>query len=322
MVDRHNESHLGINQSHVFRRGFFTMEKMDTTTKGTITTISAFFLWGIFPIYWKALYHVSSTQILAHRVIWSLVFMLLLISLQRRWKEAKYSVSLSRDIPRFLFTSFLLAANWLTYIWAVNTNQIVEASLGYFINPLVNVCFGMIFLKERLYRWQVLSVALAFIGVFFLTSHYGRIPWIAFTLAFSFGTYGLLRKTAKAGSMVGLLFETAILTPLALAYTIIVATQGSGAFFSIGLHTDVLLVGAGLVTATPLLLFAHGVRRIQYSTVGVLQYIAPTGQLLVGVLCYKELFTRTHAISFGFVWVAIIIYSISSFLSYKKRLTL
>jgi chloramphenicol-sensitive protein RarD len=294
------------------------MWQMDDTAKGTITTIIAFFLWGIFPVYWKALQHVSSTQILAHRVIWSLVFLLFLLSVQRRWKEAKFGISLSRDIPRFLFTSFLLAVNWLTYIWAVNTNQIVEASLGYFINPLVNVCLGMIFLRERLYRWQVVSVVFAFIGVLFLTLQYGRVPWIAFTLAFSFGTYGLLRKTAKAGSMVGLLFETAILTPIALAYTIGLDIQGSGAFFSIGLTTDVLLAGAGVVTAIPLLLFAHGARRIQYSTVGFLQYIAPTGQLLVGVFFYKELFTGTHAISFGFVWMAIIIYSISSFLSYKK----
>jgi chloramphenicol-sensitive protein RarD len=295
---------------------------MEDTTKGTITTISAFFLWGIFPIYWKALYHVPSTEILAHRVIWSLVFMLFLLSIQGRWKETKSIIFISRDIPRFLFTSVLLAVNWLTYIWAVNTNQIVEASLGYFINPLVNVCLGMIFLRERLYRWQILSVMLAFIGVLFLTMQYGRVPWIAFTLAFSFGTYGLLRKTAKAGSMVGLLFETAILTPIALAYTITLGIQGSGAFFSIGLQTDVLLTGAGLVTAIPLLLFAHGARRIQYSTVGFLQYIAPTGQLLVGVFFYKELFTSTHAISFGFVWMAIIIYSISSLLSYKKQLNL
>jgi len=298
------------------------MWQMEDTTKDTITTISAFFLWGIFPIYWKALYHVPSTEILAHRVIWSLVFMLFLLSIQGRWKETKSIIFISQDIPRFLFTSVLLAVNWLTYIWAINTNQIVEVSLGYFINPLVNVCMGMIFLRERLYRWQVLSVMLAFIGVLFLTMQYGRVPWIAFTLAFSFGTYGLLRKTAKAGSMVGLLFETAILTPIALAYTITLGIQGSGAFFSIGLHTDVLLTGAGLVTAIPLLLFAHGARRIQYSTVGFLQYIAPTGQLLVGVFLYKELFTSTHAISFGFVWMAIIIYSISSLLSYKKQLNL
>ncbi len=294
---------------------------MDNITKGTITTISAFFLWGIFPIYWKALKHVPSTQILAHRVVWSLVFILFLVSVQRRWKEANPSISFYPNVPRFLFTSFLLGANWLTYIWAVNTNQIVEASLGYFINPLVNVCLGMVFLRERLYRWQIISVVLAFIGVLFLTLHYGRVPWIAFTLAFTFGTYGLLRKTARAGSIVGLLFEAAILTPIALVYVITLGVQGSGAFGSIGFQTDILLTGAGLVTAIPLLLFAHGARRIQYSTVGFLQYIAPTGQLLVGVLLYKELFTYTHAISFGFVWVAIIIYSISSFISYKKQFT-
>ena len=251
-----------------------------------------------------------------------MVLILFLVSVQRRWKEVNSIIPFSRNVPRFLFTSFLLGTNWLIYIWAVNTNHIVEASLGYFINPLVNVCLGMIFLRERLYRWQVISVVLAFIGVLFLTLHYGRVPWIAFTLAFTFGAYGLLRKTAKAGSMVGLLFETAILTPIALVYVIALGIQGSGAFLAIGLHTDVLLTGAGLVTAIPLLLFAHGARRIQYSTVGFLQYIAPTGQLLVGVLLYKELFTSTHAISFGLVWVAIIIYSISSFISYKKRLTL
>ena len=176
----------------------------------------------------------------------------------------------------------------------------------------------MIFLRERLYRWQVLSVVLAFLGVLFLTSHYGRVPWIAFALAFTFGTYGLLRKTAKAGSMVGLLFETALLTPIALVYVITLGVQGSGALGSISMQTNVLLIGAGLVTALPLLLFAHGARRIQYSTVGFFQYIAPTGQLLVGVFVYKELFTSTHLISFGFVWVAIIIYSISSFINYKK----
>jgi len=291
---------------------------MDNITKGTITTISAFFLWGIFPMYWKALNQVPSTQIIAHRVIWSLVFILFLVSVRRRRNEAHFIISFYANVPRFLATSFLLATNWLTYVWAVNTNQIVEASLGYFINPLVNICLGMIFLRERLYRWQVLSVVLAFLGVLFLTSHYGRVPWIAFALAFTFGTYGLLRKTAKAGSMVGLLFETALLTPIALVYVITLGVQGSGALGSISMQTNVLLIGAGLVTALPLLLFAHGARRIQYSTVGFFQYIAPTGQLLVGVFVYKELFTSTHLISFGFVWVAIIIYSISSFINYKK----
>ncbi|MBA7691612.1 Protein RarD [subsurface metagenome] len=291
---------------------------MDESTRGTISAITAFFLWGIFPIYWKALQHISSTQILAHRVVWSLVFVLVLLSFQRRWNEAKSVISFYPNVSIFLVTSFLLGGNWLIYIWAVNSNQIVEASLGYFINPLVNVCLGVVFLRERLYRSQFISVVLAFVGVLFLTLQYGRLPWIAFSLAITFGTYGLLRKTAKAGSMVGLLFDTGFLAPIFLLYILFLAAHGSGAFVSTNLKTDVLLIGAGIVTAAPLLLFAYGARRIQYSTVGFLQYIAPTGQLLVGVLLYKELFTRTHAISFGFVWVAIIIYSISSFMGYKK----
>jgi chloramphenicol-sensitive protein RarD len=202
----------------------------------------------------------------------------------------------------------------------VNSNHIVEASLGYFINPLVDVCLGMLFLRERLYRWQFISVALAFAGVLFLTLQYGRLPWIAFGLALTFGTYGLLRKTAKAGSMVGLLFDTGFLAPISLLYLLFLAAHGSGALVSINLETDLLLIGAGVVTAVPLLLFAYGARRIQYSTVGFLQYISPTCLLLVGVLLYKEQFTRTHAISFGLVWVALLLYSTSTFVAYKRRI--
>jgi len=293
---------------------------MDESTRGTISAITAFFLWGIFPIYWKALQHVSSTQILAHRVVWSLVFVLVLLSFQRRWNEAKSVISFYPNVSIFLVTSFLLGGNWLIYIWAVNSNQIVEASLGYFINPLVNICLGMVFLRERLYRSQFISVLLAFVGVLFLTLQYGRLPWIALTLALTFGTYGLLRKTAKAGSMVGLLFDTGFLAPIFLLYLVFLAAHGSGAFVSINLKTDVLLIGAGVVTAVPLLLFAYGARRIQYSTVGFLQYIAPTGQLLVGVFLYKEQFTRAHAIAFGLVWVALFLYSTSTFVAYKRRI--
>ena len=292
---------------------------MDESTKGTISIVTAFFLWGIFPVYWKALQHVSSTQILAHRVVWSLVFVLVLLSIQRRWNEAKTAMSLYHNVPIFLVTSFLLGGNWLIYIWAVNSNQIVEACLGYFINPLVNVCLGMVFLRERLYRSQIISVVLAFAGVFLLTLQYGRLPWIALVLAVTFGIYGLLRKTARAESMVGLLLDTGFLAPIFLVYLIFLAAHGSGALVSINLRTDVLLIGAGVVTAVPLLLFAYGARRIRYSTVGFLQYIAPTGQLLIGVFLYREQFTRAHAIAFGLVWVALLVYSTSTFMTYKRR---
>ena len=290
---------------------------IDTGVKGALATTGAFLLWGIFPIYWKALQHVSSSEILAHRVVWSLAFLVILLSIQRRWEEAKTAVSLSPNLPVLLITSFLLGSNWLIYIWAVNSNQIVEASLGYFINPLVNVCMGMIFLRERLHRAQLLSLLLAFTGVLFLTIQYGRVPWIAIALAVTFGTYGLLRKTARAGSMVGLLFDTGFLTPIVLIYLAVLAAEGSGALGSVDLKTDILLMGAGVVTAVPLLLFTYGARRIQYSTVGFLQYIAPTGQLLVGVLLYKELFTWTHAIGFGLVWAGLLIYSTSTLVRYR-----
>lgn len=298
----------------------FGFGSMDRATIGTLTAIGAFCLWGILPIYWKALDRVPSIEILAHRIFWSLVFILLLLSIQKRWKEAKSVILIYRNVWVFLVTSSLLAANWLIYIWAVNTDQIVETSLGYFINPLVNVCLGMVFLRERLHRWQQLSVVLALTGVLLLTLRYGRVPWIALTLGFTFGIYGFLRKTAQAESMVGLLCETGILTPIALLYLLMVGVQGTGAFGPETPQTDLLLAGAGVVTAVPLLLFAHGARRIQYSTVGFLQYIAPTSQLLVGVLLYKEPFTQTHGISFGLVWAGIVIYAISSLIIHKNQM--
>jgi chloramphenicol-sensitive protein RarD len=291
---------------------------VDRTTSGTVTVISAFLMWGFLPIYWKILKHVPSTQILAHRVIWSLVFFVILLFIQGRWRETKIFAPFYPNTLIFIVTAFILGTNWLTYIWAVNSEQIVESSLGYFINPLVNVFLGMVFLRERLYRWQMLSLILALMGVAFLIFHYGRIPWIALVLAFTFGVYGLLRKTSRAGSMVGLFFDTSLLLPISVAYLIILHAHGSGAFCFIDRTTDILLMGSGVVTAVPLLLFTYGARRIQYSAVGFFQYIAPTGQLLIGVVLYKEPFTTTHAISFGFVWVAIAIYYISTFAMYKR----
>lgn len=188
--------------------------RVDKSTKGTATTISAFLLWGFFPIYWKALKHVPSTQILAHRVFWSAFFLILMLSIQGRWRETKIFTPFYPNTLIFIVTAFILGTNWLTYIWAINSEQIVEASLGYFINPLVNVFLGMAFLRERLYRLQMLSLILALMGVLFLIFQYGRIPWIALVLAFTFGTYGLLRKTSRAGSTVGLFFDTAILSPI------------------------------------------------------------------------------------------------------------
>jgi len=283
-----------------------------------VTTISAFLLWGFFPIYWKILRHVPSTQILAHRVIWSLVLLVLLLFIQGRWRDTRIFAPFYPNTLIFIITAFILGSNWLIYIWAINSGQIVESSLGYFINPLVNVFLGMALLRERIYRWQKLSLILALMGVLFLIFRYGRIPWIALMLAFTFGTYGLLRKTSKAGSMVGLFFDTAILLPIVLAYLIILASHGSGAFLCIDRRTDMLLMGSGIVTAIPLLLFAHGARIIPYSAVGFFQYITPTSQLLIGVFLYGEPFTSTHALCFGLIWMAIAIYSFSTFALYRR----
>jgi len=291
---------------------------VDRTTSGTVTTISAFLLWGFFPIYWKILRHVPSTQILAHRVIWSLVLLVLLLFIQGRWRDTRIFAPFYPNTLIFIITAFILGSNWLIYIWAINSGQIVESSLGYFINPLVNVFLGMALLRERIYRWQKLSLILALMGVLFLIFRYGRIPWIALMLAFTFGTYGLLRKTSKAGSMVGLFFDTAILLPIVLAYLIILASHGSGAFLCIDRRTDMLLMGSGIVTAIPLLLFAHGARIIPYSAVGFFQYITPTSQLLIGVFLYGEPFTSTHALCFGLIWMAIAIYSFSTFALYRR----
>jgi chloramphenicol-sensitive protein RarD len=294
---------------------------MDRTTQGTITSISAYLLWGFLPIYWKHLAHVPSTQIVAHRVIWSLVFLVFLLLVQHRWSELKHTLSSFSRTRTFLASSLFLAGNWLIFIWAVNANHLVEVSLGYFINPLVTVCLGVVVLRERLDRWQAVSVGLAFVGVLYLTLHYGRVPWISLAMAFTFGTYGILRKTASAESMVGLSLEMGILTPLALVYLFSVGVKGSGAFLSTGIASDVLLVAAGVITAVPLLLFAHGVRRIRYSTVGLLQYIGPTCHLILAVFLYGEPFASANAVSFGFVWAAVILYSISSLSTFRTRMT-
>ena len=285
---------------------------MHKTTEGTIAIIIPFILWGLFPIYWKSLEHINPTQLLAHRIVWSFIFVVLLLTASRQWKKSVSIITTYSDTRVFIATSFLIGVNWLTYIWAVNSDQIVEASLGYFINPLVNVFLGIVSLRERLNRWQVFSVLLASFGLIFLTWKLGRVPWIALILAFTLGTYGLLRKIVIANSMTGLFIETAILTPFALTYLINLSLNGANAFDLVDLKTDFLLIGSGLITAVTLLLFVYGARRLQYSTVGFLQYIIPTLKLLLGVFLYEEPFTLIHTISFGFVWTAILIYLTSS----------
>jgi len=278
---------------------------------GTLYVLAAFVAWGLLPVYWKALQSIPTQEILAHRIFWAFVFVSFLLWKQRRWAEFKWTFRSRRNRWACILTAAIIGSNWFIYIWAINHNHIVDTSLGYFINPLITVLLGVIFLREKLNLWQVTACVLAAIGVVYLTLQYGRIPWIAISLALTFGFYGLLRKTARIESLIGLTAETGLLSFLALAYLLILAVRGDGSAGTAPAAIHLLFIGAGLVTATPLLWYTIGVRRIKLSTAGFLQYLAPSMQLLLGVVVYGESFTRTHLISFGLIWIALLIFSLS-----------
>lgn len=277
--------------------------------KGMLYAIGAYSLWGLFPLYWKALQHVPALEILSHRMTWSLGFVLLLLILRRRWDWLKTAVHTPRTILLFVASAMLLSVNWFVYIWGVNAGFIVETSLGYFINPLVSVLMGVFFLGEQLRRGQWLAIGLAALGVLYLTLRYGALPWIALTLATSFALYGLIRKTAPLGSLEGLSLETALMFFPALGYLVYLEVTGTAAFGHVDSLTTVLLGFAGVATAVPLLLFAAGARLIKLATIGILQYIAPTLQFLIGVLIYHEAFTMDRLMGFSLIWLALVIYS-------------
>jgi len=277
--------------------------------KGMLYAIAAYGMWGLFPLYWKMLQHVPALEILSHRMVWSLLLVLLLLVLRRRWDWLKTAVHTPRTILLFAASAALLSVNWFVYIWGVNAGFIVEASLGYFINPLVSVLMGVIFLGEHLRRWQWLAIGLAAAGVIYLTIQYGALPWISLTLATSFALYGLIRKTAPLGSLEGLSLEMALLFFPALGYLAYLEATGTAAFGHVNELTTLLLGFAGVATAVPLLLFATGARLIKLATIGILQYIAPTLQFLIGVLIYHESFTVDRLVGFSLIWLALIIYS-------------
>jgi chloramphenicol-sensitive protein RarD len=285
---------------------------------GTWYAIVAYVTWGILPLYWKTLKLVPAREILAHRVIWSFVFLCLFNTVRKRWPEVKQDYTQTSNRVSSLISAMIIGAVWFIYIWAINANHVVEASMGYYINPLISVVLGMIFLKERLTFWQNIAFVLAILGVAFLTVQYGRFPWIALSLAVGFGLYGLLRKTSRVGSITGLTAETAILTPVALIFILFLVYRKTSAAVGASITTYLLLIGAGIVTSVPLVWFAKGARRIPLSMIGFFQYLAPTITLLLGIFVFKEPFTTTHLISFGLIWTALIIYT-SSRARFKKR---
>ncbi|NLF10818.1 MAG: EamA family transporter RarD [Anaerolineaceae bacterium] len=287
--------------------------------KGVLAGVAAYTLWGLLPVYWKALQTVPALEILVHRTVWSLVFVLLLQAILRRWDWLRLVRQQPRMLRIFLGSTVLLSVNWLTYIWAVNAGHVVDASLGYFINPLVSVLLGMIFLGERLRPWQGVAVGLAAVSVLYLTLGLGSLPWIALMLAGTFGFYGLLRKTAPLGSMEGLSVETALLSLPALAYLLALEATGQGSFGHAGATTSLLLAFTGVVTAVPLLLFAWAARNTTLATVGILQYIAPTFQFLLGLLVYHEPFSPARLLGFGGVWLALVIYTGEALMQERHR---
>lgn len=287
--------------------------------RGILYGIGAYALWGLLPIYWKALQNVPAAEILANRMVWSLAFVLVVLALKKEWGWLRPSLHNPRILITYFITACILAANWFVYIWSVNHNFIVETSLGYFINPLVSVLLGVVFLHEKL-RWgQLGAIAIAVIGVVYLTYGYGAVPWIALTLAFTFATYGLLRKTGSLDSSQGLTMETAVLFLPAFAYLLMLQNQGSSAFAQGDPQTTLLLIGAGLATGIPLLLFGAAARRITLTNLGLLQYIAPTLQFMLGVFVYGEAFTQARLIGFSIIWFALAVYSIEGLLHNQHK---
>jgi len=279
---------------------------------GVLLAGGAFLFWGFVPPYWHLVGHVDSFQVIAHRVLWTCVFMAVLITATKRWQTVVAALRSRRTSLTLLAAGVLITGNWAIFIIGVLTNRLVAVSMGYFINPLVSVLLGIVFLRERLHLWQGVSVALAFAGVAYMAFSYSGLPWISLSLAFSFGLYGLLRKTVNADPMTGTFLESLFVSPAILAFLIVTAARGRGAFISGGLGTSLVLAGAGVVSGVPLLAFAAGARRIPLFMVGFLQYLAPTGHLLLGVLLYGEHFSRQHAVSFGLIWLGIIVFTVTT----------
>jgi chloramphenicol-sensitive protein RarD len=276
---------------------------------GMLYATFAFFCWGLFPLYFHALGEVPAMEILAHRMLWSLLFLALVLTARSQWKWLPQVMRQPRILASFVASAVLLTANWFVYIWSVNNGHVIDASLGYFINPLVNVLLGVVVLKEKLRRGQWLAIGVAATGVAWLTWQAGQLPWIALILGATFGGYGLLRKTAALAALEGLSLETMILFPLALVYVLWLTMHGHNTFINSAFDsTRWLLAAAGPITAIPLLLFAAGARKIPMAVLGLLQYLSPTMQALLGVWVFHEAFPAPRLIGFMVIWAALALY--------------
>jgi chloramphenicol-sensitive protein RarD len=296
--------------------------KTRRTRSGVLYALAAFVMWGLaVPLHFKLLAGVPALQILAHRVVWGSLFALGLISVSRQGRKLIEALALGRPLMLLCLTAGLIGTNWLVYIWAVNSGHLVQTSLGYFINPLVNVALGVLFLRERLSRVQLVACGLAATGVLILTVASGEVPWVALTLALTFGFYGLIRKVVPVAPLIGFCIESFLLTPLAVGYLGTIALRGTSAAFNGDLRLDFLLILTGLGTATPLIWFAAAAQRLKLSTLGLLQYLAPSGQLALGVLAYGEAFGLIDVLAFAAIWVALAMYTIATLRSPPHSVT-
>lgn len=292
---------------------------MAETRRGFLLGAAAYALWGLFPLYWTLLEPAGAVEILAHRVFWSLAVMAALVVALRRRASFAAIVLRRRTRAILAIAAVVIAVNWGAYIWGVNNGHVVETSLGYFINPLVTVLIGVVVLGERLRPLQWVAMGIATAAVLGLTIEYGRPPWVALVLAFSFGTYGLAKKKANAGAVESLTLETLVIAPLALGYLVFLTSEGQSTFTTEGAAHALLLVSTGLVTAVPLICFGAAATRVSMTTLGLLQYLAPTIQFALGIFVFHEPMPPMRLLGFVLVWIALVIFTFESISHHRRR---
>ncbi|MEI2395520.1 EamA family transporter RarD [Paenibacillus phytohabitans] len=281
--------------------------------KGIIYAVLSYLIWGFLPLYWRLFQAMPAWEILGHRIVWAFVFVAVLVTCSRQWGRLRTIFSSTKSTVAVVLCSFFISMNWFLFIWAVNNNHVLETSLGYYMNPLISVLFAVIFLKEKLSAWQWASILLAGTGVGIMTVQYGQAPWVAIALAVTFSLYGLAKKLAGLDVLLGLTGETLIAMPVALGYLIYIQSQGTGTFASLSPLLMIVLLLSGAATAMPLFWFAKSMQLLPLSMVGFIQYISPTTSMLLAVFLLGEPFSQGRLVSFSFIWVALIVYSVAGF---------
>jgi len=299
-----------------------TPEEQQRTRQGILLAIGAYTMWGIAPIYFKSLSEVSPLEILSHRVVWSFFLLAFLLHIGRSWRNVRDTLTSKKKMTYLVSTSLLVGANWLIFIWAVNANHMLDASLGYYINPLINVLLGMLFLGERLRKLQWFAVGLAAIGVLVQLIAFGSVPIVAIGLAFSFGFYGLLRKKVGLEAQTGLFIETLVMLPAAMIYLLFIAESATSSLANNPMQLNLLLIAAGVITTLPLLCFTGAATRLKLSTLGFFQYIGPSLMFMLAVLIYGEAFTSDKAITFAFIWGALVVFTFDGITNNRKSKSL